>query len=124
MTKGRLLLGLFCLALAWPSYAQNGTPHGVSVTWTAVPVAAGYNIYRCPGTCLTTGTWTKIDVSLDLTNGYLDQSASLVSGSVYSYAATAVDVNGNESAFSNIATVTYAAIVNPPAPSGCAARPQ
>jgi hypothetical protein len=54
---------------------------------------------------------------------YLDQSA-LTSGSTYSYAQTTVDTNGNESAFSNIATVVYTPITNPNSGTGCAATNQ
>jgi hypothetical protein len=112
------------------AYGQTGTPHGVNVTWTAPSPAggsgtiAGYNVYRCPGTCTAASTaWVKIDTSLDLTNGYLDQS-TLVAGSTYSYASTAVDSTGNESAFSNVATITFVAVPNPGAPSGCNAKVQ
>jgi hypothetical protein len=121
-----LLLILVCPRVP----AQSGTQHGVSVTFTApTPVGgdgtlAGYNIYRCAGTCIASnGTWAKIDASLDLTNGYLDQSA-LTTGSVYSYAVTAVDTNGNESSFSNVAVNTYQPVVNPNPPSGCNAKNQ
>lgn len=114
---------------------QSGTPHGVNITWTAPapPVGgsgqlAGYNIYRCSNgnttpCTLSAGTWVKIDTSLDVTTGYLDQS-TLNSGQAYSYAATSVDTNNNESAFSNIATVTFSTITNPNPPTGCNAKQQ
>jgi chitinase len=134
MKRKLIFLGLI-LCLVFPSRyvkAQTGTPHGVEVKWTA-PVAgtdpnaiAGYNIYQCPGTCTLTSTWTKIDTSLDITTGYLVSYTGLTAGAVYSYAATAVDTAGNESAFSNIATVTIPTTPpsNPGAPTGCTATAQ
>ena len=119
---------------AAPALAQNGTPHGVALTWTASTTntngapesIAGYNIYRCPGTCATTSAnWAKIDTMLDPTVGYLDQS-TLTPGAQYSYAATAVDSNGNESAFSNVTTVTLPAAppANPTPPTALTAKQQ
>jgi len=126
---------LRCLALllcASPLFAQTGTPHGVSVTWTA-PTAgsdtnaiAGYNIYQCAGTCTAASVWTKIDTALDISTGYLVPLASLTPGATYSYASTAVDTAGNESAFSNIATVSLPATLptNPAAPTNTTAKVQ
>jgi hypothetical protein len=123
----------FAIAAA-PAFAQNGTPHGVNLAWNAsttntngaTDTIVSYNIYRCPGTCaLASANWTKIDAMPDLTTGYLDQS-TLTPGAAYSYAATAVDSNGNESAFGNIATVTLPSTppANPTAPAGLAAKQQ
>jgi len=108
--------------------SQTGTQHGVQVTWNAPsPVGgsgtiAGYNIYRCTGTCTaTSGTWSKIDTSLDISTGYLDPSSDLVANTAYPYAASTVDTHGNESGFSNVATVTTPAAfpTNPNPPGGC-----
>ena len=119
---------------AAPASAQNGTPHGVNLAWNASTTntagvtdsIAGYNIYRCPGTCsASSANWAKIDTALDLTTGYLDQS-TLTGGAAYSYAATAVDINGNESAFSAIVTVSLPSTppANPTPPTGLAAKQQ
>ena len=121
-------------------FAQGATQHGILVTITAAAVGspagngnlvAGYNIYRCPGTCTSTGAFVKIDTSLDLTLGYLDPATDtgLTAGSTYTFAATVVD-NGtpaNESGFSPLSTVTVPTSgfpANPTAPSGCKASTQ
>jgi hypothetical protein len=136
-----LLLVAF-LAGLFPMYAQSATQHGILVTITAAAVGAaagngntvaGYNIYRCPGTCTAPtsglGNFVKIDTSLDLTLGYLDPSTDtgLTAGSTYTFAATVVDSAGNESNFSPLATVTVPTAgfpANPTAPSGCSAKTQ
>lgn len=130
-----------CIALAIalgisaaPALAQNGTPHGVNLTWTASTTNTNgakdtitrYNIYRCPGACASnSANWAKIDATLDLSTGYLDQS-TLTPGAQYSYTATAVDTNGNESAFSNITTVTLPSTppANPTPPTALSAKQQ
>lgn len=133
-----LILLLFTVAWTAIAAAQSGTAHGIEVTLTAPAVGAaagngntvaGYNIYRCAGTCAATGAFTKIDTSLDLTLGYLDPASdsALTAGSTYTYAATVVDSAANESAFSPLATVTVPTTgfpANPSAPSGCAAKVQ
>src|SRR5277367_4383886 len=130
--KNLLRLFVLLLVVAIPSFAQTGTPHGVNVTFSAPsPVGgsgtiAGYNIYQCLGTCTITSTWAKVDATLDLTTGYLVPLAGLTLGATYSYAATTVDSTGNESGFSNIATVTLPATAptNPNAPTGTIAKVQ
>jgi hypothetical protein len=137
----RLCLFVLALTLIGVPQAVFGgqTQHGVELTITpgpqptgALPVA-GYNIYRCAGTCptptipLTAGSgWAKIDTSLDLSTGYLDVSSDLISGTVYNYFATAVDTSANESGPSPIATVTWPSTppVNPGSPSGCSGKVQ
>jgi hypothetical protein len=73
--------------------------HDVNLSWIASssPVA-GYNVYRGtqPG-----GPFTKINPSLDTATVYTD--GSVISGQMYYYATTAVDSNGTESAYSNLA---------------------
>jgi fibronectin type 3 domain-containing protein len=57
-------------------------------------------MYRSPdGT-----TWQKINVSLIASTLYSD--STVANGSKYYYATTAVDISGNESSKSNVATVT------------------
>lgn len=113
-------LPLLCMLFVPTARAQTGTQHGVSITFTAsTSSVAGYNIYQCVGNCTITGVWAKVDTSLDLTTAYLVPLAGLTPGGTYSYAATAVDSGGNESVFSNIATVTLPATlpINPNAPT-------
>ena len=108
-----LLSVVLAVAFATPAYGQAGTQHGEKLTWQAPsPVGgsgtlAGYNAYRCPGTCTTSSTgWTKLTPSVVPTTTYLDPAAGLTLGNTYSYAVTSVDSVGSESAFSNIVTVT------------------
>jgi fibronectin type 3 domain-containing protein len=103
-------------------HAQTATPHGIELTWTAPTIAtgepalAGFNVYRTVGS----GTATKLNTALVTSPSYLDPNADLTAGMTYSYDVTAVDVNGNESAPSNVFAITPTVlIVNPPAPSGC-----
>ena len=73
--------------------------HDVNLSWIASSSAvAGYNIYRGtqPG-----GPLSKINPSLDTATVYTDPS--VLSGQMYYYATTAVDSNGTESGYSNLA---------------------
>jgi len=108
-----LLSAVLAVAFATPAYGQAGTQHGMLEKWQAPsPVGgsgtlAGYNVYRCPGTCTNTSTgWAKINAALVTAVTYLDPAAGLTLGNSYSYAVTTVDSVGSESAFSNIATGT------------------
>lgn len=114
------MLPLLCALFIPSAHAQNGTQHGVFITFTAsTSSVAGYHIYQCSGTCTAASAWTKIDTVLDLTTAYTVPLAGLTPGATYSYAATAVDAGGNESVFSNIATVSLPATLpsNPVAPT-------
>lgn len=74
--------------------------HSVSLSWNAsTSPEVGYNIYR---STQSGGPYTKLNSSLLITLAYTDSSVQ--SGSTYFYAATAVDSNNAESAYSNIAT--------------------
>jgi fibronectin type 3 domain-containing protein len=113
------------LFLAGMMFAQTGTQHGIQLTWNAVTVAsgepalAGYNMYRTVGS----GAPVKLNTSPIVGTSYLDPNADLTAGTAYSYDVTAVDVNGDESASSNVFTITPTVlIVNPPAPSGCSGK--
>jgi chitinase len=87
--------------MAAAAAAQSTAPaHSVVVSWTASPDAAAnptltYNVYRGPGTCLTTTTFTKLTASPISTLTYTDTNVTI--GSWYCYASTAV-LNGVESA--------------------------
>jgi hypothetical protein len=116
-----LMLPLLCALFIPSAHAQNGTQHGVFITFTAsTSSVASYSIYQCLGTCTATSSfWTKVNTVPDLSTAYMVPLAGLTPGATYSYAATAVDASGNESVFSNIATVVLPAVLpsNPVAPT-------
>jgi hypothetical protein len=109
---------LVLILLVGLAYGQAGSQHGILVTGTAPTTIggsgtlAGYNFYRCVGTCTSASSWTLVNPAPVTTPSLLDQS-TLVSGTVYSYAIITVDSAGNQSAYSNIATVTDTPITNP-----------
>ena len=90
------------------SFTGNGTPQGteslngtgvqpqynVNLSWNASTQVAGYNVYR--GTA--PGSYVKINPSLDPNTTYSD--SSVVAGTTYYYAATAVNSSGQESGYS------------------------
>lgn len=70
--------------------------YSVTLTWTAsTSSVTGYNVYR--GT--TSGSYTKINTSLDPSTTYTDNA--VVAGTTYYYAATAVNSSGQESGYSS-----------------------
>ena len=72
--------------------------HSVSLNWTpsTTPNPTGYNVYRATAS---TGPYTKLN-ALPLPGiSYVDYSVA--SGQTYFYVATTVDVNNNESAYSD-----------------------
>ncbi len=76
---------------------QSSANHVVDLSWspsTSTNVS-GYNVYRS----VDNATWSKINASLVPSTLYDDSTAS--NGSTYYYAATAVDISGNESAKSS-----------------------
>lgn len=78
---------------------QSKPNHVVDLSWhpSSSTDVAGYNVYRGPDGKL----WKKINVSLTASTVYSDSTAA--NSSAYYYAATAVDIKGNESKKSNIA---------------------
>jgi hypothetical protein len=72
---------------------QATANHVVDLSWKASTSTdvAGYNIYRAPDGV----TWKKINASLIASTLYDDPTVA--NGSTYYYAATAVDIYGNES---------------------------
>lgn len=115
--------------------AQNGSQHGVMVTWTAPnPIGGsgalqGYQLFRCPGTCANSSpNWTAVSPVITSTF-FLDTNSGASApqtGQAYSYAVLDIDSNGNMSTFSNIAGVSIPSSwpSNPGAPAGCNARVQ
>jgi Abnormal spindle-like microcephaly-assoc'd, ASPM-SPD-2-Hydin len=80
--------------------SANGTgvtpQYSVALSWNAsTSSVAGYNVYR--GT--TAGVYAKLNGSLDATTSYND--STVVSGTTYYYAATAVSPSGQESSYSS-----------------------
>jgi len=78
---------------------QSKPNHVVDLRWhrSSSTDVAGYNIYRGPDG----KKWKKMNVSLTASTVYSDSTAA--NSSTYYYAATAVDIKGNESRKSNIA---------------------
>jgi large repetitive protein len=79
--------------MAYKVGVQATANHVVELSWKASTSSniAGYNVYRSPdGT-----TWKKINVSLIGSTLYSD--STVANGSMYYYAATAVDIYGHES---------------------------
>jgi len=72
---------------------QAAANHVVSLNWQASTSKniAGYNVYRSPDGA----AWKEVNLSLTASTLYSDSTVS--NGSTYYYAATAVDINGNES---------------------------
>ncbi len=85
----------------------NGTgvaasSHTVALSWEPGDHNyVGFNIYRATSNG---GSYTRINSSLDSSPSYSDSTVQ--DGMTYYYAATEVDAQGQESAYSNIAEVT------------------
>jgi hypothetical protein len=76
--------------------------HSVSLSWTAsMSTVVGYNVYR---STTSGGPYTLITSTPVAGVTYTDTAVQ--AGVTYFYVVTAVDANGNESAFSNEASVT------------------
>ena len=75
----------------------NGTTtqHKVSLSWSGVASASGYNVYR--GTA-SGGPYTKLNSALQAATSFVDATVS--SGATYYYVATSVDTSSIESAYS------------------------
>jgi hypothetical protein len=76
-------------------------PHTVNLSWNASTSSgvSGYNIYRAVYTT-SCGSYAKINPGLITSMLYAD--SSVVDGTSYCYASTAVDTNNVESGYSNI----------------------
>jgi hypothetical protein len=77
--------------------------HTVNLSWNASTSSgvSGYNIYRAVYTT-SCGSFSKINPTLASTTAYAD--SSVIDGTSYCYAATAVDSSNQESGYSNIAS--------------------
>ncbi|HCL56899.1 MAG TPA: hypothetical protein DHW82_07820 [Spirochaetia bacterium] len=78
--------------------ASAGT-YGTKITlsWTAVTGASGYNVYRATSS---TGTYTKINTAIVTTTSYDDTSSTLTTSSYY-YKVSAIDSGNLETALSS-----------------------
>jgi hypothetical protein len=76
------------------------TTHSVSLSWTDTAAQiAGYNVYR---STVSGGPYSKTNATLVVPTNYSD--TSVVSGTTYFYAVTAVGTSGMESGYSNQTT--------------------
>ncbi len=75
--------------------------HSVNLSWTASvsPSISGYNVYRALYTT-SCGSYTKINSVLN--TGVLYTDSTVVNGTFYCYATTAVNSSNEESSYSNI----------------------
>jgi Abnormal spindle-like microcephaly-assoc'd, ASPM-SPD-2-Hydin len=71
----------------------TATTYSVNLSWNASSDVAGYNIYRSTSA---TGTYAKINPSVDANTAYTD--STVVAGQTYYYEATSVNSSGQESA--------------------------
>jgi len=81
---------------------ERTAAHSVELSWTASTSsnATGYNIYRSTSP---DGPFTKINSTPVLGTEYTD--TTVASGMTYYYAATSVDLDGGESAYSGLVQV-------------------
>lgn len=72
---------------------QGTADHVVDLSWNASTSndVSGYNVYRSPDQV----NWERMNTSLIASTIYSD--STVADGNTYYYAATAVDINGNES---------------------------
>jgi len=82
-------------AQATESLSGTGTvaAYSVNLSWNSSSDVAGYNVYRSTSA---TGTYSKINSSLDANTAYTD--GTVISGQTYYYEATSVTSGGQESA--------------------------
>jgi len=92
--------GFILLTLLFPMLAAG--QQVVDLTWNAsTSQVAGYNVYRSE---VSGGPFTKINSSLDVNTNYTDSSVQ--PGYTYYYVTTAVNLEGQESVYSNQAQAT------------------
>jgi hypothetical protein len=86
------------LNAALSGQCPTGAPHSATLNWTASTSSnvAGYNVYRA---AQSNGPYTKLNAASVAATTYTD--LAVVAGQTYYYVTTAVDVNNNESNYSN-----------------------
>ena len=87
------------------SVVQNGSDH-MDITWTSVPNATSYNVYRATQLY---GTYVKVNTANVITNAYTD--TSLQAGTTYYYAVSALNTNGESVMSESITAKTGAALI-------------
>jgi hypothetical protein len=91
------------ISISLSGTGTQAVAHSVSLSWTAsTSTVVGYNVYR---SAVSGGPYTLITTSSP-TPGTTYTDTGVQAGMTYFYVVTAVDSNGNESAFSNEAPVT------------------
>jgi hypothetical protein len=89
------------ISISLSGTGTQAVAHSVTLTWTAsTSTVVGYNVYR---STVSGGPYTLITSSTVPGTTYTDNGVQ--AGVTYFYVVTAVDSNGNESAFSNEASV-------------------
>jgi hypothetical protein len=78
----------------------TGNSYSVNLTWDPSSQAVGYNVYRGSQSG---GPYSRINSTLDPSTAYSD--GSVAGGQTYYYATTAVNSEGEESGYSNLAEV-------------------
>lgn len=117
MMKGKILFGLFCLALAIGGLRAQAATATVKLTWTDTinPAGTGYNVRRgnsataCTSAATATDTCTLLNSTPLSVLAFTDTPAL---GGVYTYIVKAVNSIGLESVGSNL---VIASLI-PPAP--------
>lgn len=88
------------IKLSGTGVAQSS--HSVALSWQPGDENyVGFNVYRATSQ---SGPYSKLNSQLDTISSYTD--SAVAGGATYYYAATEVDAEGQESAYSNIAVVT------------------
>jgi Abnormal spindle-like microcephaly-assoc'd, ASPM-SPD-2-Hydin len=82
------------------SLTGTGNSYSVNLTWDPSSQAVGYNVYR---SSQSGGPYSRLNSGLDPNTAYTD--GSVVGGQTYYYATTAVNAQGQESSYSNLAQV-------------------
>ncbi|MFY9703091.1 MAG: choice-of-anchor D domain-containing protein [Terriglobales bacterium] len=99
-------VGFISNAEGSPTVAQvtgTGIAQGsssVSLSWDGNGSAVGYNVFRSNSKA---GPFEAINTALDASTSYTD--STVVAGTTYYYATTAVNAQGDQSAYSNISEV-------------------
>lgn len=109
--KGKILFGLFCLALAIGGLHAQAATATVKLTWTDTinPAGTGYNVRRGNSATACTSAATAADTCTLLNPApltVLTFADTLAVGGVYTYNVRAVTSVGIESPSSNFATAT------------------
>jgi len=81
--------------------AGTATMPYITLSWSpSTSQVAGYNIYRSASS---SGPFSRLNSTLDTSTSFVDNSVGV--GATYYYATTAVNSNGQESSYSNLAQV-------------------